>query len=154
MLDVRRRWYRDTDTLAAAVRRCFTYENGSGRWAGYVYSDGVWAEPLAELGPEILDGIADEVDVRPTIALIQAYRDGTASCDWHNDDSFDFQAILSIGVTRRFAIRRGDIEAVCTLDNGDLVVMPSGFQLDWEHRMLTDPDVSGERLALVFRTPR
>jgi alkylated DNA repair dioxygenase AlkB len=105
-------------------------------------------------GPELLDDLAVLTGIRYPIVAFQGYRDG-AGCDWHTDDPFDAQAVLSLGVTRTFGYRPagGGEPTWVQVGDGDLVVMPSGFQTAWQHCVPVE-DVPGERVSLVFRTPR
>lgn len=101
----------------------------------------------------MVDALAGLTGVRFTVAAFQAYRNG-AGCGWHADSPFDVQAILSLGTTRTFAVRPLDGDPTfMQVAHGDLVVMPSGFQDHWEHSIPAEP-VLGERLSLVFRTPK
>lgn len=152
---VRRAW-RDDPALLPAVRQCFTWPPGDDRATGCLYApaDGQdWPAPLAALGPGLLAALEKETGVRSTIAAFQAYLDG-AGCGWHADTPFGAQAIVSLGVTRAFGWRRSDGsgEEQALVSHGDLVVMPAGFQVDWQHRVPED-GTEGERIALVFRVP-
>lgn len=83
--------------------------------------------------------------------MFQAYRDG-AGVGWHADEGYDVQAVLSLGVTRTFGVRRPDAEPEwVAAESGDLLVMPSGFQSLWQHCVAVE-DVTGERCSLVFRS--
>lgn len=91
--------------------------------------------------------------VRFTIVVFQAYRDG-AGVGWHADEGYDVQAVLSLGVTRTFGVRRpGEEPEWVAVESGDLLVMPSGFQSQWQHCVKVE-DVTGERCSLVFRSAR
>ena len=145
--------WRDDPGLLDAVRGSFTYPPGEDRVGGYLYGDGQeWPAPLATAGPALLADLRGLLDVEFTIALFQAYMNGSG-CDWHADEAFDTQAILSLGVTRTFGIRKPpDGEPLWySVSHGDLLVMPSGFQRDWQHCVPVE-DVPGERVSLVFRT--
>jgi alkylated DNA repair dioxygenase AlkB len=149
-LDVHRGWNGDPGLLAA-VKELFAYDADS-RANGYLYLEGGqdWPPSLAEYGPKLLVGLEQLLGVRFTVALFQAYRDGSG-VHWHTDAGYDWQAILSLGVTRTFAVRRSGEDPVWVpLHNGDLAVMPSGFQPEWEHCVPAE-DVTGERVSLVFR---
>jgi alkylated DNA repair dioxygenase AlkB len=149
-LKVYRGWRPDPGLLAA-VQRLFTYGPGEDRATGYLYGDQPWPEPMALYGPELLRELFETVGIRFDIVAFQAYLNGSG-CDWHADEAFDVQAILSLGVTRRFGVRRRDEEpAWLEVANGDLLVMPSGFQAGRQHCVPTE-HVSGERCSLVFRT--
>jgi alkylated DNA repair dioxygenase AlkB len=149
---IHRRWWDDPELLAA-VRGLFAYGPGEDRATGYLYAAGEqpWPAALAELGPELLDVLESLLGVRFEIVAFQAYRNG-AGCDWHTDSPFDVQAVLSLGATRTFGVRRAGGEPQWTsVSSGDLVVMPSGFQSEWEHCVPTE-NALGERVSLVFRT--
>lgn len=148
------RW-RDGPGLLGSLRECFAYGPGEDRATGCLYAaaDRIdWPSPLAGCGPALLADLAALLDVTFTIAAFQAYRDG-AGCGWHADTPFGAQAILSLGVTRQFGVRPngGDPQWLAVAD-GDLVVMPDGFQRDYEHCVAAD-GTPGERVALVFRVP-
>lgn len=100
--------------------------------------------PMAVLGPWLLDELAVLLDVRFAIVAFQAYADGNAWTDWHVDDAFDAQAILSLGARRTFGI--GD--ELIPLMAGDLIYLPDHVR----HSIRPDPEVIHERCSLVFRT--
>lgn len=104
--------------------------------------------------PALLHRLEADLGITYPIVAFQGYRNGSGT-EWHTDSPFDEQAILSLGVTRTFAIRRNgsEYEKSIPLHHGDLVVMPSGFQDEFEHRVVPD-DSTGERISLVFRTPK
>jgi alkylated DNA repair dioxygenase AlkB len=87
--------------------------------------------------------------VRFEAACFQAYLNG-AGVDWHHDRDWGVQAILSLGITRSFGLRRSSEETFLSLAQGDLLLMPRGFQDEWEHCVPVD-QVIGERCSLVFR---
>ncbi len=157
-LRVERAW-NDDPGLLAAVRASFAYSPpGDDRATGYLYEQPGhgWPAPLAVAGPALLDDLAGLLDVCFTVVAFQAYRGGTG-CDWHTDLAFDAQAVLSLGVTRTFGVRLladdgsyGEPDWLA-VHHGDLVVMPSGFQAQWQHCVPAEP-VAGERVSLVFRT--
>lgn len=82
----------------------------------------------------------------PTVALVQAYRDGNAVTDWHDDAHYKRQAILAIGASRPFSIRIASGDYHILLNSGDLLEFDPGLQ----HAVLWSK--AGERFALVFRT--
>jgi alkylated DNA repair dioxygenase AlkB len=145
-------WWSD-ETLLSAVRSLFAYGPGENRATGYLKDPGQpWPSTLVELGSQLDTALLAFTGLAYPIVAFQAYRDG-AGTGWHTDDPFDAQAVLSLGVPRAFAIRREGQESAVMVHHGDLVVMPSGFQGEWEHRVVPDDSV-GERVSLVFRTPR
>ena len=142
-LEVHRGRYKaQAEHLLEKVRQHYIYPPGDNRASGYLSTDMAWITP-------IVDDLAELVGVRFNILALQGYKDGTAGTAWHADDNFGDQAIISLGVTRLFGIRRGGNEASYLLDAGDLVHLPTGL----EHRIIPQPDVTGERVALVFRVP-
>jgi len=149
--------WRATDrTTLPALRRCFSYD-GADRATGWLYlldrpPNVHWPGPLTAIGSRLLAGLASDTGVTFTACCFQAYRDG-AGQDWHHDRDWGAQAILSLGVTRSFAVRRpGEVDQF-HLGHGDLLFMPPGFQDEWEH-CVPQEDVPGERCSLVFRATR
>ena len=153
------KWPADPDLLGV-MRTVFEYGPGENRATGYLYAEGErpWPPQLADLGPAMLGQLEQLTGVRYRIVAFQAYLDG-AGCDWHTDDAFDEQAIVSLGVVRTMAFRRPDDESrewTVAMDPDWVMVMPSGFQLSWQHCIPRTDDLGdvGERVSLVFRTPR
>jgi alkylated DNA repair dioxygenase AlkB len=140
------------EDLFPAARSLFEYGPGEDRATDQLYAEGEqdWPDALAGRGPKLLDDLDELLGVRFTIAIFQAYRNGSG-CDWHTDTPFDAQAVLSLGATRTFGILRNDGGSWYSLNQGDLVFMPSGFQQEWQHCVPVE-DVPGERVSLVFRT--
>jgi alkylated DNA repair dioxygenase AlkB len=142
--------------LLAVVGSLVAYAPGDDRATGYLYAEAEqdWPQVLAAPGTALLDDLETLLGVQFPIVAFQGYRNGSG-CQWHSDDPFDVQAILSLGVTRMFGVRRRDHSdlAWMRVAHGDLVVMPSGFQDDWQHCVPTEA-VAGERYSLVFRTVR
>jgi alkylated DNA repair dioxygenase AlkB len=139
------------DALLAAVRGLFVYGPGEDRATGQLFGDQDWPESLVEHGPLLLKRLNALLNVAFTHVAFQAYRNGSG-CEWHADEPFDSQAVLSLGATRTFGTRRpGGGPVWTTVRNGDLVVMPSGFQAEWEHCVPIEGE-RGERISLVFRT--
>ena len=135
-------WLGDADLLPA-VRSLFEFGDED-RATGYLSED--WG---------LLDRLESDLGVRFTIVAFQAYRNGSG-CDWHADTPFDAQAVLSLGATRTFGVRLlpSGSPTWISVKHGDLVYMPPGFQDEWEHCVPVEPDKPGERVSLVFRTPR
>jgi alkylated DNA repair dioxygenase AlkB len=108
--------------------------------------------------------------LRPTVTLIEEaaqqpfnsillnfYRDGADSVGWHSDDDYrhggrSAVASLSIGATRTFDLRPkgGGALRRLRLTDGDLLVMPAGFQDRWEHRVPKE-GATGARFNLTLR---
>jgi alkylated DNA repair dioxygenase AlkB len=110
-----------------------------------------WPEGLANLGTGLLAELGHLVKEAFSVVAFQGYRNG-AGCPWHADTPFDAQAVLSLGATRTFGVRRpGEDPQWTQVNHGDLVYMPPGFQNEWEHTV-AEEDADGERCSLVFRT--
>jgi hypothetical protein len=123
-----------------------------GRATGWVFGQPPgtpWPPPLAAAGPGLLAALERDTGTRFTAACFQAYLDG-AGVSWHYDRDWGAQAILSLGVTRTFGLRSAAGETFLRLAHGDLLVMPPGFQEEWEHCVPAE-DAPGERCSLVFR---
>jgi alkylated DNA repair dioxygenase AlkB len=150
-LQVVRKWHTDP-VLLDAVRGLFAYGPNDDRATGIVYGEGNnWPDSLKAIGPLLLSDLHSLLGISYEIVAFQAYMDG-AGCGWHQDSPFDAQAVLSLGVTRTFGVKPLDGEPqYVSLEHGDLVVMPSGFQDSWQHCVPVE-DVPGERCSLVFRT--
>jgi alkylated DNA repair dioxygenase AlkB len=87
------------------------------------------------------------------------YRDGRDSVAWHGDtigraaSEDTVVAIVSLGATRRFALRpRGGGSGIALdLASGDLVAMGGSCQRTWEHAVPKTARAVGARISLQFR---
>jgi alkylated DNA repair dioxygenase AlkB len=151
-----RGWRAHDRDLLPALRTLFTYTaREPGRATGWLYLPdrppfAAWPPVLAMLGPFLLDALERDTGIAFGACAFQAYLDGTG-CGWHHDRDWAAQAVLSLGVTRSFGLRRGGREEFVALAHGDLLVMPPGFQESWEHCVPVE-DIPGERCSLVFRS--
>jgi len=148
-----RGWRAGDAWLLPALRRSFAYTGGD-RATGWLWLPDrpphvTWPLAFADLGPDLLLELQALLDMQVSAVCYQAYRDG-AGTGWHHDRDWGAQAILSLGVTRSFAVRRPGEVAQFPLAHGDLLYMPPGFQDEWEH-CVPQEDVPGERCSLVFR---
>lgn len=93
-------------------------------------------------------------------ALVNLYRDGRDSVDWHSDDEPELGtspiiASISLGAVRRFQIKhksRRDVGLrALDLNHGSLLVMEGEFQHHWRHRLPKMPGVGVARLNITFR---
>ncbi len=90
--------------------------------------------------------------------LLNWYRDGADSVAWHSDDERELGAdpqiaSLSFGTARRFELRHkqhGNLQKI-NLTDGSLLVMGSGTQRHWQHRIPKQRGVEGDRINLTFR---
>ncbi len=93
--------------------------------------------------------------------LLQCYRDGQAVTPCHTDLT-GFSFILSLGAPRTFRIHRTlpggygcgdydlDVVSVQCVD-GTVLIMDEAFHAGWHHQIVPDPDITEEKLSLVFR---
>jgi alkylated DNA repair dioxygenase AlkB len=149
-------WAADPQLLPA-LRTLYAYtDREPGRATGWLWLPAgqpvtPWPPVLAAPGARLLEDLERDTGIRFAAACFQAYLDGSG-VGWHHDRDWDAQAILSLGVTRTFGLRRGGQETFVRLAHGDLLVMPPGFQDDgWEHCVPVE-QVTGERCSIVFRS--
>lgn len=112
--------------LMDEARRLFRYAPGETRATGRL------------IGPAFEDMAANH-------AVFQAYKNGSATCDWHADD-YD-QIIVSLGATRTMGVCIDGDEQHFPISDGDVLLLPAGVP----HAVLADPDITDERISLVFR---
>lgn len=133
------------------------------RWYGpavYAYSGVRWeveAMPpmLAELAAKVGAAAGQEFNS----VLCNLYRHGHDGVGWHADNERIFGddpvvASLSYGATRTFKLRRYDDHKnvhAWDLENGDLFVMGTGTQRDWQHTLAKTNVIVAERINLTFR---
>ena len=91
-------------------------------------------------------------------ALVNYYRDGRDSVDWHADDEVTLGpepliASLSLGAERDFQLRHNETKKrVCiTLPHGSLLLMGPGIQQYWQHRIAKVNDLDKPRVNFTFR---
>jgi alkylated DNA repair dioxygenase AlkB len=91
--------------------------------------------------------------------LLNRYRTGKDSVNWHSDDEPEFGhdpviASASFGATRTFKLRhkkRKELKATVELMHGSLLIMRGGTQTNWVHQVPKTARPVGERLNLTFR---
>lgn len=97
--------------------------------------------------------------------LANLYRDGNDSMGWHADDEPELGtrpviASVSLGVTRRFVLRRRDVSAgkqdpadrlAIELGHGSLLLMEGDTQLLYRHALPKTARAVGMRINLTFR---
>jgi alkylated DNA repair dioxygenase AlkB len=90
--------------------------------------------------------------------LLNWYRSGADSVAWHSDDEPALGpdpviASLSFGTARLFELRHKQQKTLqkISLCDGSLLVMGSGTQRHWQHRIPKQPGISAERINLTFR---
>ena len=97
--------------------------------------------------------------IRFNSVLLNYYRDGNDSVAWHSDKesimgSQPVIASVSFGQVRSFDIRRKTDHAEkysILLEHGSFLLMKSGLQEHWEHRIAKSAKVMKARINLTFR---
>lgn len=91
-------------------------------------------------------------------ALVNYYRDGQDSVDWHADDEAALGpapiiASLSLGVERQFQLRHNRTKERLTINlpHGSLLLMGAGIQAHWQHRIAKVKNLQAPRVNFTFR---
>ncbi len=114
---------------------------------------------LARLRRRLNDIYGGELGEPFTTVGLCCYRNGSDSVAWHGDtigrgSSEDTMvAIVSLGATRTFAMRRrgGGPSLRLPLAHGDLLVMGGSCQRTWEHSVPKTSAFAGPRVSIQFR---
>jgi alkylated DNA repair dioxygenase AlkB len=117
---------------------------------------GAWADP-----PAIVRTMAEAISARYGLDLgavsANLYRDGADSVAWHGDRigrrlSSTVVAILTLGATRRFLLRRagGGPSVRYQPTSGDLLVLGGTCQRTWQHCVPKQAG-AGPRICVMFR---
>jgi alkylated DNA repair dioxygenase AlkB len=136
---------------AIASRSPLTY-----RYSGQVT---LKAEVLPFALHRLMDRIETHCGSRFEFVVGNHYRDGSQHIGWHSDDEPSMGpdpviASVSLGGSRKFQLRRKEAGSKIHdfwLEHGDLLVMLSGCQKDWIHRVPRTTSQVPERLNLTFR---
>jgi len=113
--------------------------------------------PWPRLLHAVCDAVEGETGQRFDSCFVNRYADGGDSIGWHADDDDwigPWIASVTFGAARRFVVRRKDDHKVkheVSLGHGDLLVMPPGFQAEWEHSIPKQKATVGPRWNLTFR---
>ncbi len=94
--------------------------------------------------------------------LLNLYRDGRDSVDWHSDDKSALGAhpvigSVSFGATRCFQFKHKQYPNLRTsldLSHGSWLLMQGATQHSWRHRIPKTPRVQAPRMNLTFRVIR
>ncbi len=139
--------------------RAFVKYDVDGRGSCWLATTSKQVEKL----PMVLEHLASAIapDVVFEGVLLQCYRDGRAVTPCHTDAS-GAGFILSLGASRTFRIHRilpdgygcGDydldvVSVQCV--EGTVLLMDEAFHAGWHHQIVPDPDITEEKLSLVFR---
>jgi len=124
------------------------------RYADNILQSQTWLPLLLELR-SLLE---QSTEYRFNAVLATLYRNGDDSVGWHSDDEKELGnrpaiASLSLGATRRFEFRhrQTDEQRSIALKHGDWLIMPPGFQEQWQHRIPAQPEINEPRINLTFR---
>ncbi|MCM8533560.1 MAG: alpha-ketoglutarate-dependent dioxygenase AlkB [Lentisphaeraceae bacterium] len=103
--------------------------------------------------------IESELNLSFNSALLNLYRDGEDSVDWHADDEKELGrnptiASISLGQERKFSIRhktnkRDKLSFV--LPHNSLLIMKDNLQHIYEHKVPKEISISKPRLNITFR---
>lgn len=91
--------------------------------------------------------------------LLNWYRDGKDSLNWHADDEKELGsepviASANFGATRDFQLRYNkdhDLKITIPLTHGTLLVMSGELQENWKHAVPKRANVDGSRFNMTFR---
>lgn len=130
------------------------------KFSGRVLHPVSWTSQIEALRDRIQAGYGGEYNS----VLLNRYRDGKDSVDWHADaepemDSQHAIASVSLGACRRFQIRANNTGKIDTflLSSGSLLIVPAGFQQKYRHSLRKETKAeerkapAGERINLTFR---
>ena len=133
-------WFGDPGTS-------YTYSNI--RLPAVAFPD--WIDKLRE-------AIEDQSGERFNRALVNYYRDGSDSVDWHADDEPELGieplvASLSLGAERMFQLRHNKSKErlSVSLPHGSLLLMGAGIQDYWQHRLAKVSGLEEARVNFTFR---
>lgn len=123
-------------------------------YSGVRFDPRPWTPTLSALRARIGAACASPFDS----VLANRYADGADAMGWHADDEPELGprpviASLSLGATRRFALRHRASGAKRTLElvPGSLLVMRGDTQTAWQHALPRTARPCGLRINLTFR---
>ncbi|AIY14617.1 alpha-ketoglutarate-dependent dioxygenase AlkB family protein [Cellulophaga baltica] len=108
----------------------------------------------------IKERIEQEVNVKFTRCLLNYYRDGKDSVDWHQDYKGEQRkntviASVTLGATRPFQLkhstRKGLKRLAIPLTHGSLLLMQGATQENWKHKIPKTTKKIKPRINLTFR---
>ncbi len=136
-------------------RTCVLCDPGIIRKIGHDYgtlNSAEWTENVKKIKDYLENKFGKKIDY----GLVQYYKNGKSSINWHNDkEAYNgFVFVVSFGSIRTFCIReiktKKQLERL-PLINGDLIYMKEGFQKIYEHCIPVENKVHYERISLTFR---
>jgi alkylated DNA repair dioxygenase AlkB len=125
----------------------------------YTYSNiCLQAERFPDWIDELRQAVEKQTGAAFNRALVNYYRDGSDSVDWHADDEPELGpkpiiASLSLGTERVFQLRhqRTKQRISIPLPHGSLLMMGAGIQNHWQHRIAKVKSLSEARVNFTFR---
>lgn len=101
----------------------------------------------------------DDLHIDTNSCLLNYYRNGNDSIDWHSDNEPELGqnptiVSLSLGQTRVFQMRKildKTLKHNIILESGDLLVMEKQTQHFWEHSVQKQKSMKLSRINLTFR---
>ena len=113
-----------------------------------------WTESLLRMKNDL----EQQFDVKLNSVLLNYYRDGNDSMDWHQDNEKELGlnpviASLNFGASRKFQLRNLQTKEKIDLllENGSLLIMQGSLQHYWQHRAPKTKKQCGPRINLTFR---
>jgi alkylated DNA repair dioxygenase AlkB len=128
------------------------------RYSGIQNDPLPWPAPLSELR----DRASELAGVRFNSVLCNLYRSGADSMGRHSDKEPELGpnpviASVSLGAVRRFQLRhrkRRDVGLDLDLPDGSLLIMRGALQHHYRHGVPKQPNITGARINLTFRSIR
>ena len=125
------------------------------RYSGTLFEPHPWPDALVP----VRERLERTLDVAFNSVLANLYRDGTDAMGWHSDAEPELGpapviASISLGATRRFALKRRDDPArklTLELPHGSLLVMSGATQRHYRHALPRTTRPIGPRINLTFR---
>jgi len=112
--------------------------------------------------PDVVQELADVLDAgNAHICVINYYENGSNSIAWHTDaeKGIDPTRVVSVSIDagRTFWVRSAEPEGrrKCSffLEHRDVFEMLGDFQARYQHAVLKEPHLEGQRINITFRFP-
>ena len=112
--------------------------------------------------PKWMDKLRSDVEIETghpfNRALVNYYRDGSDSVDWHadNERELGFEPVIasvSLGAERVFQLRHNVSKEIIkiNLPHGSLLLMDAGIQEHWQHKIAKAKQLEDPRVNFTFR---
>ena len=90
--------------------------------------------------------------------LINYYKNGNIGMRYHSDEIYnewdEHSVIISFGTTRKLVFRlieNYEDKTYLDFSSGDLIFMKEGCQKLYQHRVMKDSKITGDRISLVYK---